>query len=79
MNTSISFVSFISASHSIATSSLLNYMNHTANGKASTFKDIFRTFFMLEQNTCRPTQQKFQTYTTIKITAMHLTEGSNCF
>jgi len=60
-------VSFIGGSHSVATSSLLNYINHTANGKASRFKDIFKTFFMLEQNTCRPTQEKTQTYTTIKI------------
>jgi hypothetical protein len=79
MNTSISFVSFIGGSHSIATSSLLNYMNHIANGKASTFKDIFRTFFMLKQNTSRPTPKKTQTYTTIKITWMHLTEDTNCF
>jgi len=42
-------------------------MNHIANGKESKFKDIFRTFFRLKQNTCRPTQEKTQTYTTIKI------------
>jgi hypothetical protein len=68
MNTSFSFVLFIGGFQSVSTSSLLNYVNHFANGKASTHKEIFRTCFMLQQNTCRPTQGKTQTYTTIKIT-----------